>query len=326
MSLFSNAAIVGAGMSGLTAAQALREAGFRVSLFDKARGPGGRITTRRRGMDRFDHGAQFFRARSDEFRETVESWAKDGAVAPWRGRFATLRDGKYVRSDRDETLWVGQPRMSALGRYLAEGTDLHLSTRITQLTRQHDKWLLRDSSGVEHGPYDVLILTCPGPQAAALLPPDCPSIAHTHHLHYEPCWAVMLGFEQPIDLPWDGISIENGALRWAARDSSKPGRTPGERWTLLASPPWTREHLETDNEEVVRSLAHELGQLCTLQPFDGAAHRWLFSRSKNDGSRPPAHFDSSWNLGLCGDGFAGPDIEDAWHSGCQLAELLLAAS
>ncbi len=67
-------------MSGLLAANKLQEAGWRVTVLDKGRGVGGRMATRRFGGGSFDHGAQFFTARSDEFKEMVEDWRKAGAA------------------------------------------------------------------------------------------------------------------------------------------------------------------------------------------------------------------------------------------------------
>ena len=40
-------AIIGAGIAGLACAQKLKQAGRSVKLFDKGRGPGGRMSTRR---------------------------------------------------------------------------------------------------------------------------------------------------------------------------------------------------------------------------------------------------------------------------------------
>ena len=57
-------AIIGAGMAGIACADALQAAGHAVAVFDKGRGPGGRMSTRRMetplGTVAFDHGAQYF--------------------------------------------------------------------------------------------------------------------------------------------------------------------------------------------------------------------------------------------------------------------------
>ena len=49
-------AIIGAGLSGLVCARSLADDGLRVQVFDKARGPGGRLSTRRAGDWHFDVG------------------------------------------------------------------------------------------------------------------------------------------------------------------------------------------------------------------------------------------------------------------------------
>ena len=114
-------AIVGAGMAGLCAATSLTSSGYTTRLFDKSRGTGGRLSTRRDGDLAFDLGAQYFTARDGEFVAQVERWQAAGVVAPWEGTIATLGPSDREPSGQSPPArWVGTPRMSALGRHLAE--------------------------------------------------------------------------------------------------------------------------------------------------------------------------------------------------------------
>jgi predicted NAD/FAD-dependent oxidoreductase len=80
-------AIIGAGLAGAAAGRSLQEAGHQVTLFDKGRGPGGRMSTRRMetalGTVRLDHGAQFFTVRGEGLTKAVAGWTAAGACAPW---------------------------------------------------------------------------------------------------------------------------------------------------------------------------------------------------------------------------------------------------
>mgnify|MGYP001382774367 CR=1 FL=1 len=75
-------AIVGAGMAGVACARTLVQAGHRVTLFEKSRGAGGRMATRRSEFGGFDHGAQFFTVRDERFRQALEATA--APAAHWR--------------------------------------------------------------------------------------------------------------------------------------------------------------------------------------------------------------------------------------------------
>ncbi|MEL6529341.1 MAG: FAD-dependent oxidoreductase, partial [Pseudomonadota bacterium] len=82
---FSNILVIGAGMAGLTCATKLVAAGHSVTILDKGRGPGGRMAARRAEIAgetvSFDHGAQFFTARDQDFLQVVSAWETQGAVA-----------------------------------------------------------------------------------------------------------------------------------------------------------------------------------------------------------------------------------------------------
>ncbi|XQU08837.1 FAD-dependent oxidoreductase [Halomonas sp. LY9] len=60
-------AIIGAGLSGLACGHRLAQHGVSVQLFDKARGPGGRMSSKQRPAATLDLGAQAFTARDTRF-------------------------------------------------------------------------------------------------------------------------------------------------------------------------------------------------------------------------------------------------------------------
>ena len=89
-------AIIGAGLSGLVVARRLREFAD-VVVFEKSRGAGGRIATRYAGNFEFDHGAQFFTARTAPFRKFLQPLLAAACASRWGSRWSTRR---ATRPDR----------------------------------------------------------------------------------------------------------------------------------------------------------------------------------------------------------------------------------
>ena len=78
-------AIIGTGLAGLSAAQALHAAGLEVELFDKSRGSGGRMASKRSDAGSLDLGAQYFAARDRRFAEACSSGVSTaGSIAGTR--------------------------------------------------------------------------------------------------------------------------------------------------------------------------------------------------------------------------------------------------
>lgn len=308
-------------MSGLTVARKAEDLGWESTLFEKARGPGGRMSTRRRDGGQFDHGAQYFTAQSPEFSNAVRGWAKAGAVAEWNGNLCHWADGRLSESDETAQRWVGFPRMSALTRHLSGGLSLCAGTRVEAMTRSEGVWRLRSTGGDSHGPFEAVVLTCPGPQAAALAPVGSEIHTRAKSLDYSPCWAGLLDGCDSAAVAADGVRFDHPVIAWAARDSSKPGRPPGDRWVVHAQPEWTRSHVEDSPDSVASALAGAVRETLGFAPSSIGVHRWLYSLALAQGGAS-AVFEPSLGLGLCGDGLVGGRIEDAWTSASEMVRLL----
>ena len=202
-------AIIGAGMAGLAAARRLRAAGVECVVFDKSRGLGGRMATRRDGDLRFDHGAQYFTARGKRFKALVEEWRAAGAAAEWF-----------------EGAFVGVPGMSGPARAMAEGLEVAGGVQASGLRRDADGWRVLDAEGARDGAFAAVLLAVPAPQAVPLAASAGVAFPALEAVRYAPCWALMLTFDGPSGLTEDHRRFESGAISWIARNGSKPGRDP----------------------------------------------------------------------------------------------------
>ena len=80
---------------------------------------------------------------------------------------------------------------------------------------------------------------------------------------------------------FDGAFINQGPLRWVARNSSKPGRDPEkETWVLHAAPKWSESHWENARESVASDLWRTFLDLIgspAAEPAVAMAHRWRYA-------------------------------------------------
>lgn len=321
-------AIVGAGMAGATAARALVDAGLTVEVFEKSRGAGGRMSTRRAPPRTFDHGAQYITTRTPAFERAMHAWVEIGVAAPWAGRLVDLEDGRVRERGPRHPRYVGVPGMNAICKHLLAGVPLHRGVRIGRIEREDGRWHLRDTSGASRGRFDVVIVTAPPEQSAELLH-DAPRLAaDVARAELAPCWTWMAAFDQPLDLPFEGAFVQASPLGWIARDDSKPGRPgAGETWIAQATAAWSTAHVDDDPDRVARVLAetfrHATGRN-DAAPTRTMVHRWLYAYPVRD-LGTPCLWDEQRGIGVCGDWVLGERVESAWMSGRAMADAVLAS-
>ncbi|MEM9841210.1 MAG: NAD(P)-binding protein [Pseudomonadota bacterium] len=316
-------AIIGAGLAGLTLAKKLSTE-FEVTLFEKARGPGGRMSTRRAAPFAFDHGAQYFTASDPRFEAFLTDLQSEGLVALWPEQIA-LHGGAEVS---DKLKYVGAPAMNAICKHLAGEIALQTAVQVTGLVAQPDGWHLEEAAGAGWGPFDWVISTAPSVQTAALMPDHFAGQAALADVEMRGCFTLMLGFETVFDMPWQAMKSAASPVGWMAVNSAKPGRPEANAVVLQSSNAWAETHLEAPTEQVTQMLL-AAGSALAGRDLSAASHqtlhRWRYAATPRPAGLPFL-IDDAQRLAACGDWCLGSKVEAAFLSAYALADRLLATA
>ncbi len=346
----SHIAVIGAGMAGVACARTLVQAGHRVTLFEKSHGCGGRMSTRPTPFGGFDHGAQYFTARDPRFERVLRDAAATDPriVRPWSATTVRVLDelGHVLDAAPPprEPHFVAVPGMNALVRHwaqpLADGrldARVELESRVTRIERDAldpARWQLQTEGPQDtrhvHGGFDAVLLALPSTQSNDLLAASALAAGWRERLRdvtVAPCWTLMVAYPQAVQPGlgtlgphWNAARSTHHRISWLARESSKPGREPVERWTVQANPQWSTEHLEDDDERVKAKLLKGFAQITGIraEPAHAVVHRWRYAQTQTPLGQPFL-WDPELGLGLCGDWCLGHRVENAFVSGLELA-------
>ena len=320
-------AIVGAGLSGLTIANVIGEYA-EVTVFEKARGVGGRMSTRYAGEFFFDTGTQFFTARNKHFHQFLATHFSSGLVQEWQGKVVTLEKGKN-KTDRIwfEPHYVATPGMNNLCKKMAENIKIIVNCEIAPLIEKSKKgWELFDKNGNELGCYNWVISTAPPAQTANLFDKFLPENSYLKQSKFLACYSLMFGFQRKWEHSWIAANILNSPLEWIAVNSSKPGRNH-DLTTLVvhSSNTWAQAHLEDDLQKTESCLRNELQQILKFDisnPEYFSLHRWRYALAQkptDDKIKIKPYFDEVLQLASVGDWCSRSRIEDTWINSNDLA-------
>ena len=321
--------VVGAGIAGLSAARALRAQGHDVVLFERLRGPGGRVATRRlTGIEmprplsgaslEFDHGAQYFTVRDDRFSATVAEWLRDRVAAKWTGRIVSFDDEGWdalespsakATGDRRNDRYVGTPGMSAIASAMADGLDVRYGHAIESLQPLLDT-------------CDRVIVALPAPQALPLVAHIPALEAKVSQVAMTANWTVLAAFEEPVAARFDAAFVSGSPLGWIARNTSKPKRDwKVDAWVLQATTGWSEAHVDDRPDDVGAFLMEAFEDLVRAglpRAFHATVHRWRYATADPPLAAGAIH-DRESRVTLCGDWCKGSRIEDAFLSGIAAA-------
>lgn len=297
-------AIIGAGLTGLTAASLLRDTGVSITVFDKGRGLGGRLSTRRtRDGFQFDHGAQYLSGTDPDYQAFLATLVREGAAKPWT-------------QTKDRLRIVGLPGMSGIAKHLAKGIDVRTEVEISTLQNSANRWVIQGEV------FDRVICTIPAPQAQRLVP-DAQMKAQLSAVVMDPNLTLMVAFHRHTEAPFQTRRDAGRDIAWLALDGSKPDRAGPQTWVAQASLDWSNAHLELEKEEIAKRMLPLVCRDLNARASDAvyvAAHRWRYAFA----SAPLGQaFIASDGLFVGGDWALSGRAEGAWLSGRAMAKAVL---
>ncbi len=316
--------IIGAGLAGLTAARELTKQGYDVLIYDKGRGVGGRLATRRLANGRADHGAQYFSARSADFQALTQAMLSAGVVREWHIEQSDPASFQHPR-------YVGADGMSSIAKYLAEGLNVQTGKRVVAVEQVGQAWQVAFDDG-QTITADSLIVTMPAPQVLALwaesgLTLTSAEQATLESIHYEPCLAVLLQLSQPSNLPTPGglkLSADS-PVAWIADNQQKKISPALPTVTLHASHGYSQQHVDDADltaliPELIAATAEYISPAAIV---DQQIHRWRYSNATKRHDQPFLLASTVAPLLFGGDGFGQGNVEGAYLSGLAMARELL---
>ncbi len=324
--------IIGAGITGLTAAGRLTEAGRRVLIVDKGRSVGGRLATRRLEGALLDHGAQFFTTRSDAFTSAVAGWVDDGVVAEWCRGFGT--DDGYPR-------YRTEGGMNRLAKHLAGRLDPALAQIVTRVRVQAlhqlpEGWVATYEAARREGDdASAVIATSPVPQTLDYLADGAvrfdPAVdaERVRALAYHPVIALLTLVDGVPDLgPAGALQLPDDPTFTFIADNKAKGISDVRAVTFHCAHDRSAELWSLDDAAIAAALLPPASErLGSARIIEHQVKKWRYAGPVEPWpDRCLTLASSPGPLVLAGDAFGGPKVEGAYLSGLAAADAVLAAS
>lgn len=312
-------AIIGAGLSGLTCAKQLQHRGFSVDIFDKGRGVGGRMSSRRTSWGYIDHGTQYFTVKDPLFKEFLKNY--DSIIAVWEGKFARWQEKEFTPFFPENPRYVASMGMNNLCKSM--NLKVRLQTKIIQLEKS-TSWTLVDDNEEKYSGYDIVIVTAPPAQTYDLLKDKTNITSSIEAMKMYACFSLMVIPEEKLNLCFDGVELQHPVLGWVAMNDSKPMRGEKGAIVMQSNFTWAEDNLEENRDvliEIIKKNTEDVFNIKFANNLYESLHLWRYALPVLNNEKG-YYLDEDNNIGICGDWCLKGKVESAFLSGYYLAEKL----
>lgn len=290
-------AIIGAGLSAATLNYYLQSKA-EITVFEKARGAGGRLSRHQYQDFYFDTGAQDFIQSTNHTSDFIENAMSKKILAPWQPRFRINNGSTKTDTDiKHQPIFCAQGSMSALIKPYLLSAQTHFNTRIKQLVNKDNQYFLITNDTQQYGPFNKVVFTCPAPQVMALTKQFDDALKA---IEYSSCLIVHVGLGKalPQQSP-DVTKSENTTLRWLIQPARKPGNISQPALTLQ-SKALPFENLQDNKDSLSQKMIEEACTLldCPLDIVYQKQHLWRYSKCLSPIKQP---YLADKNLFVIGD-------------------------
>ena len=317
--------IIGSGLSGLTIANILTNNGLKTIVVDKGIKAGGRMS--HGVMNRFevggndfkyDHGAQFFTARSDEFKNEVDFWLENKWINKWCNGFSK-NDG-YPR-------YIGIDGMHSLPLKISKNLNVFQKTTIKTLKLLKHDWFLEGSDNINFS-SKYLIMTPPLPQTIKLLSKhiclfDKNFLDEIKNINYDKCISLMMSIKKETNIKFPGAMQKPNSFWDFVTDNKIKKKKKKHCITAHASASFSDYIWEFNDEKCKSIMIDELAKLVNFEKIETKIHKWKYAKPKQVLNYFFKQAKHNQNLIITGEIFGGAKLEGAFLSGFNTANYLV---
>ena len=305
-------AIAGSGLSAIFTALTIKsQLDTNIVIFDKARGLGGRLATRRAENGKFDHGAQYF----------------DISTLLDVPEIQTLLDEKIISSNNNSDKFFSPGGMTNIAKFLLKGFDVKKEHKLLSISEIGGEYSLNFENS-QSIICDDIILSCPMPQTIEILRNskieyDDSEMDTLTKLEYDPCIVIMVKSKNKIseynkEL---GNMFTDQDISWVGDNTLKKVSVEENFYTVQCSPEFSFKHFDLEYDKTNDLLKKELTSIFGKGYEILSNHKWRYSIPKNYYSNSESLVIKNNNfIGLCGDIFTNGKFDGAVRSGISIAD------
>ena len=308
-------AIIGTGLSAIFSAIHLRKnTDLEINLFDKARGLGGRLATRRAEDGKFDHGAQYFSIERISNLPEIQMLINEGVI----------------NNIEDKDIYFSPDGMTNIAKKLLTDFNIFKEHKLVSIDKENENYKLFFENGSTFN-SDYIIMSCPMPQSLEILNKskidyDNNLIKDLEDLSYFPCIVVMIKSEIKLSNleKHIGTDVDSKDISWIGDNYGKKVSSIENYYTIQCSPEFSYENFENEYDETNKKLKHEMEKIFGSNYQILSNHKWRYSIPKNFYQGDNSLVINQKNfLGLCGDIFTNGRFDGAITSGLSIADKFL---
>jgi renalase len=253
---------------------------IHLTLWDKAKGPGGRTSVRRGPNGSFvDLGAQFISTNSSmlsKYSEIYEKLISTKTLTPMKCKIEGLCESF------DKQHFIAPNGANSIVKYFLTNANvdcIEFEKRVSNITQTGKVVCVDGTEDV----FDVIIITAPAPQ---ILQINCPITqmirSELEKVTYSTRFTFIMFYEKPVlQVDWDVKFINDEIFRYISIENRKRGNYDTADCIIFhTTKEFGQKHIKETKESMFQVLSDKVNELFPDWPLPVSCnvHKWLYSQ------------------------------------------------
>ncbi len=304
-------AIIGSGIAGITLAKKLKD-NFEVIIFEKSRGVGGRLSTRRNNSFYFNHGCPSFTANSKSFFKLIKELTLKKCLIKLENK----------NFPNNEILYRGFPNMNSFLKVLSSDLVINFNNEVSKVIKKENYWLVFNNFDKLVGQFDGVLISIPSFQAASIIPDNISFKEIINSIKMTSCFTILIGYwDKKNNLSEQEINVESNEIKKIVLQKILNNNLNYFSIVVYVNEDWTKRNFDHDREKVMEFFTQKTISILNLtkdQIIVTDIQRWKYSQVQQNNSYN-FFFDEKKFVGICGDWCLDGNVEGAYISASNLA-------